>query len=165
LIHFAQALFFHLRTNREELAGVKAQFLRQAEARRAVTGSNGLPNESKDHATEMAASPAYPASQTQILGPNGQMLTLPTALSSSSGSQPPNHPRQPWEYVEEIGSLLKTAFPLLALTLETIGDQISMRFKPQPDEDVYRIISALSNDALQVRNTLSVDTITRMLAL
>ena len=78
------------------------------------------------------------------------MLTMPAPTNQNGASQSANQHRQPWEYVEEIGSLLKTAFPLLALTLETIGDQIQARFKPQNEEDVYRIISALSNDALQV---------------
>ena len=71
----------------------------------------------------------------------------------ANGSLPtPNVPRQPWEYVEETTAILKTAFPLLALTLETIGDQIQLRFKPTSDEDVCRIISALSSDAMQVRS-------------
>jgi transformation/transcription domain-associated protein len=46
-------------------------------------------------------------------------------------------------------SVLKTAFPLLALSMETMGDQISKFFKCPPDEDAYRLIVALLNDALQ----------------
>lgn len=58
--------------------------------------------------------------------------------------------RQPWEYVEEIMSLLKTAFPLLALTMETMVDQILQRLKPTTDEDIYRLIVALLNDGVQM---------------
>lgn len=47
-------------------------------------------------------------------------------------------------------SVLKTAFPLLALSMETMGDQIQKFFKCPPDEDAYRLIVALLNDGLQV---------------
>lgn len=46
-------------------------------------------------------------------------------------------------------AILKTAFPLLALSMEMIVDQVSTRFKPSPDEDIYRLISALLADSLQ----------------
>ncbi|PSR77484.1 hypothetical protein BD289DRAFT_398006 [Coniella lustricola] len=54
----------------------------------------------------------------------------------------------PWELTEEIMSQLKTAFPLLALSMETMVDQISKHFKCPPDEDAYRLIVALLNDGL-----------------
>lgn len=57
--------------------------------------------------------------------------------------------RPAWEYADEIMSVLKTAFPLLALSMETMGDQISKFFKCPPDEDAYRLIVALLNDGLQ----------------
>ena len=43
---------------------------------------------------------------------------------------------------------LKTAFPLLALSMETMTDQIQKNFKCPPDEDAYRLIVALLNDGL-----------------
>lgn len=63
---------------------------------------------------------------------------------------PPQISKHPWDFVEEITSILKTAFPMLALTLETMGDQIVQRFKPAQEEDTYRILVALCNDGLQV---------------
>ncbi|KAG6015295.1 hypothetical protein E4U54_003762 [Claviceps lovelessii] len=56
--------------------------------------------------------------------------------------------KKPWESTEEIMSVLKTAFPLLALSMETMVDQIQKHFKCPPDEDAYRLIVALLNDAL-----------------
>lgn len=56
--------------------------------------------------------------------------------------------RKPWEYSDEIMSGLKTAFPLLALSMETMVDQIHKNFKCPPDEDAYRLIVALLNDGL-----------------
>jgi transformation/transcription domain-associated protein len=59
--------------------------------------------------------------------------------------------RQPFEYLEEIVNILKTAFPLLALTMETFVDQIHTRFKATPDEDAYRFTSILLTEAITVR--------------
>ncbi len=56
-----------------------------------------------------------------------------------------------WEHVDEIMSLLKTAFPLLTLSMETMVDQILHKLKPSTDEDIYRLIVALMNDGVQVR--------------
>jgi transformation/transcription domain-associated protein len=81
----------------------------------------------------------------------------PTSATSANGSMPPpgsaqpSGPRQPWELVEEVMNVLKTAFPLLALTMEKMVDQISLRAKPSSDEDIYRFFAALLADALQVR--------------
>ncbi len=58
-------------------------------------------------------------------------------------------PRQPWEYVDEILNILKTAFPLLTLTMENIAEQIPATFQTTNEEDIYRLTNALLNDALQ----------------
>ncbi|KAJ8604234.1 hypothetical protein MRB53_041886 [Persea americana] len=57
--------------------------------------------------------------------------------------------RQPWEHVDEIMAILKTAYPLLALSMESMVDQIQQKFKCQADEDAYRLIVALLNDGVQ----------------
>ena len=57
--------------------------------------------------------------------------------------------RFPADHVEEILNILKTAFPLLALTMENMAEQLQQRFKPSNDEDIYRLTNALLNDALQ----------------
>jgi transformation/transcription domain-associated protein len=56
----------------------------------------------------------------------------------------------PWELVDELMSNLKTNYPLLALTMEKMVDQISFRAKPSSEEDIYRFFAALLADALQV---------------
>jgi transformation/transcription domain-associated protein len=55
-----------------------------------------------------------------------------------------------WEYVEEVVNMLKTAFPLLILSMETTVDQISHRFKATQEEEIYRLICMLLQDAMQV---------------
>jgi transformation/transcription domain-associated protein len=50
---------------------------------------------------------------------------------------------------------LKSQSPLLALTMEKMVDQISIRAKPTSDEDIYRFFAALLNDAMQVSRVCS----------
>lgn len=80
----------------------------------------------------------------QVPGQNGTQ-----AQNQTSGAEPEKEPlKKPWEYSDEIMSGLKTAFPLLALSMETMVDQIHKNFKCPPDEDAYRLIVALLNDGL-----------------
>ncbi len=68
----------------------------------------------------------------------------------ASGAAFPN--RQAWDYVEEVMQILKTAFPLLIMNMETVVEQIIMRFKGSREEDIYRFICMLRQDAMQVRH-------------
>jgi transformation/transcription domain-associated protein len=79
--------------------------------------------------------------------PSGASLALPSNVSVADGSP---YPRQAWEHVDEILQTLKTTFPLLILSLETMVDQIQHRFKPSPEEEVYRTICMLISHAIQV---------------
>ena len=56
--------------------------------------------------------------------------------------------RQPQELLEEILNILKTAFPLLALSMEKMVDHINVRTKPPVEEDCYRFLSALLHEAI-----------------
>ncbi|GMM36217.1 hypothetical protein DASC09_035420 [Saccharomycopsis crataegensis] len=71
----------------------------------------------------------------------GKIEEKSTSSTSTNGGQP-------WEYVEEIMSVTKTSYPLLALSLELLVDQITQRFKSNADEDAYRLVVALLNDAM-----------------
>lgn len=73
-----------------------------------------------------------------------------------NGSQQPNMARtpvqsmirQPQELIDEVLNILKTAFPLLALSMEKMVDCIISRAAPTTEEMVYRFLSALLNDAI-----------------
>lgn len=62
--------------------------------------------------------------------------------------------RQPWEYLDELNGILKTAYPLLALSLESLVDQINQKFKTTSDEDLFRLINVLLIDATYNYNRL-----------
>ena len=57
--------------------------------------------------------------------------------------------RKPWEHVEEIMTIVKTAYPLLALSIESMTDQMLTQLKATADEDIYRIIMAILSDLYQ----------------
>lgn len=56
---------------------------------------------------------------------------------------------QPWDHVDSVLNVLKTAFPLLALTMENMAEQIVQRFKASPEEDLHRLMNALLSEAMQ----------------
>lgn len=107
---------------------------------------NGIEATSSDSNTSQTTGIALPAPEIHPSDrPTGNSVVAP--VTSSDG---PVSPRQPWEYVDEVLQVLKTSFPLLILSLETMVDQIQHKFKLSSDEDVYRIICMLLQDAIQV---------------
>ncbi|ODV96782.1 hypothetical protein PACTADRAFT_39977 [Pachysolen tannophilus NRRL Y-2460] len=128
---YPQALHFQLRTTKEDFAVIK----RDVTARQTPTNpTDGDGN----------------AGQSQTGTPQ---LGQATPHAASIGFSPIGS-RQPWEHVEEIMGILKTAYPLLALSLESLVDQITQRFKCSSDEDVYRLVVALYNDGVSYLNRL-----------
>jgi transformation/transcription domain-associated protein len=185
---YPQALFFLLRTNREDMVSIKKSHDAKQEklnrakqqaspsmksetqnsSRPGTAASEGTPVQNAQNATgntngaqeangqANGQNNGQPQAQTQ-----SQTQGQPATQGQNAAGQPqqpnPNPPagesekealKKPWEYSEEIMSGLKTAFPLLALSMETMVDQIHKNFKCPPDEDAYRLIVALLNDGL-----------------
>ena len=160
---YPQALFFLMRTNREDMVIIK----RQAEAKmERMNQQKQSPSTTKVESTE--ATPSRPTSSSQPNTSNGDTtMTNGTSHANGTNSLPKRdgdgqtqgntdeenkteqqQAKKPWEYSEEIMSVLKTAFPLLALSMESMVDQIQKHFKCPPDEDAYRLIVALLNDGI-----------------
>jgi transformation/transcription domain-associated protein len=201
---YPQALFFLLRTNREDMLSIKKQHdQKQEKLNRArqqqqqqqqgsspsakpnpVAGADSSPaQKAQAAAASTNASPSVPPAnspatqnpaQTQSQSPAqpqnpmqaspqagqtpGQAQQTHLQVPGQTGTPQQNQAapvegekeplKKPWEYSDEIMSGLKTAFPLLALSMETMVDQIHKNFKCPPDEDAYRLIVALLNDGL-----------------
>jgi transformation/transcription domain-associated protein len=197
---YPQALFFLLRTNREDMISIKKQHdqkqekLNRAKQQaspvvKAETQAGSRPGTAAGEGTSATSNTANGASQDASAQPNGQAngqpqaqnqnQAQPQAQAQAQGQAPPQGQiqgqgqvqgqtqgqgqiqtageqeqpqreplKKPWEYSEEIMAGLKTAFPLLALSMETMVDQIHKNFKCPPDEDAYRLIVALLNDGL-----------------
>ncbi|KAL8351867.1 hypothetical protein RB601_002265 [Gaeumannomyces tritici] len=200
---YPQALYFQLRTNREDMIAIKKnQEVKERLQRQKLQAANAAAAASKQPSASpsltRAETPASNTARAESGTPrpgtaNGEQVKSEAAegegaaatpapqVSSSSTPAPPNaaaaataasasaatptaangapapsdqqqtgggQKRPPWELTEEIMSVLKTAFPLLALSMETMVDQIHKNFKCPPDEDAYRLIVALLNDGL-----------------
>jgi transformation/transcription domain-associated protein len=145
---YPQAIFFQLRTTREELVAKKKQNDQRMAAKQQQSprpGKSSSPDNSSRPGTANGEAAANGASNSPKpkQEPNGD------SQSNSQQDPPAREPlRKPWEYADEIMASLKTAVPLLALSMETMTDQIQKNFKCPPDEDAYRLIVALLNDGL-----------------
>ena len=164
---YPQALYFLLRTNREDMLAIKKQNDQKQErlARQQKQASPAVKQDLSEtanavHSRNGSASRPGTANGDTIMqnggttngtssspkrDPDGQ---LQAGTTDADADKQTTAPKKPWEYSEEIMSVLKTAFPLLALSMETMVDQIQKHFKCPPDEDAYRLIVALLNDGL-----------------
>ena len=151
---YPQALFFQLRTTREELLTKKKQAeQRQAHKERqaAQQGKSTSPERAGDGASSSRPGTANGEANTNgnAGSPKFKQEMNGQAQINGAGERLQREPlKKPWEYADEIMAGLKTAFPLLALSMETMTDQIQKNFKCPPDEDAYRLIVALLNDGL-----------------
>ncbi|KAM9912802.1 hypothetical protein OXX69_002217, partial [Metschnikowia pulcherrima] len=176
---YPQALHFQLRTTKEDFAAKQRQFLEKTRQRGSNTpvsvdpkdtsaepekdgekhdAKNGdadndvdmeeVKTEPNDKKAQDGSSNSEKSSQTQSQSGSGMDGTMSKSTNSTQSI------RRSWEYVEEIMGILKTAYPLLALSLESLVDQINQRFKCTPDEDAYRLGVALLNDGVQYLNRL-----------
>ncbi|GAA6061309.1 hypothetical protein JCM10212_005423 [Sporobolomyces blumeae] len=131
---YPQAVFFHLRTWRDELNQSRRQLQYQQQQQAAAA----------KRAAE-AAGNGDAGSSDAVNGNSAPRVNTPGA---STLGVPGAHQRHPVEYIEEIIIILKTAFPLLGLSMEMITDQFVGRFRPTPEEDIYRLVTNLLQEAL-----------------
>ncbi|KAJ3373226.1 hypothetical protein HDU91_000939 [Kappamyces sp. JEL0680] len=150
---YPQALHFQLRTAKEDFVAMKrnAQSQNPSSVQSSSQVSGQLPS---------AASGQAPTPDVVVKDENGDIAMTPAETtegqpSATDGAETPANAAaapiiQPWDHIEEIMAILKTAYPLLALTMETMVDQMVARLKPSTDEDIYRLIVALLNDGVQM---------------
>ncbi|KAF5100851.1 hypothetical protein D0Z00_001120 [Geotrichum galactomycetum] len=135
---YPQSLHFHLRTTKEDFALIQRQAMSAQNAQR---GRPGVPS-GTSAAPSTSGTPAGVPSLGTAAIPNG-------GNAQGSAFSAGGKVLQPWDHVDEILNILKTAYPLLALSLEALVDQIYQRFKCTPEEDTYRLIMALLNESVQ----------------
>ncbi|KAG8628559.1 hypothetical protein KVT40_004432 [Elsinoe batatas] len=158
---YPQALYFQLRTSREDMTTIKrSQEMKEAREKKAKAAREGSEAKQSSPSSRPGSAAANgenrPSSaageQAQTNGTtNGEIQPkqeIKEGEEQKSEPPQPEKPKKPWDHTEELMQTLKTAFPLLALSMETMVDQIQKYFKCQPDEDAYRLIVALLNDAL-----------------
>lgn len=160
---FPQALHFQLRTTKEDYAAKQRQFMeinRKGDVKEEEEKKEGGESEGdskktdklKEGETGESGSPGT-AATTGASGANGVTAGAGSNGTGANGAGAAGA-RKSWEYVEEIMGILKTAYPLLTLSLESLVDQINQRFKCTADEDAYRLGVALLNDGVQYLNRI-----------
>ncbi|KAI6717317.1 hypothetical protein JHW43_000220 [Diplocarpon mali] len=171
---YPQSLYFQLRSSREDMVQIKKQQdLKDEKARRqnsripsqgGANGANVSPSVQRQETPAGGRPESVASSRPATANPESISIVKKEpsanangAANGTSGDETATGPqaasqsvqtKPPWEYGEEVMAVLKTAFPLLALSMENMVDQISKHFKCPPDEDAYRLITALLNDAL-----------------
>ncbi|KAL6722004.1 transcription-associated protein 1 [Lecanora helva] len=160
---YPQSLFFLLRTTREDMLSIKKA--EDQKKLRLSAAKQQSPNvkQGSPESTERRDSSSRPGTAVSDAIPNGNSTSeentktepdsQPNGMVNGEKQQateggPESSQKRPWEYSEEIMAVLKASFPLLAYSMEAMVDQIQKQFKCPPDEDAYRLIVALLNDAL-----------------
>ena len=154
---YPQALHFHLRTSHEDMLVIKksqAAKEQRDKATRAAKMSGEAVKQESPSATARPESSGGPSRPGTASGEaQSTVITAAEETPKKEGaedSKPSDaaRPKKPWEYTEALTTTLRTAFPLLYASMEAMVDQIMKNFKCPPDEDAYRLIVALLNDAL-----------------
>ncbi|KAI0028299.1 FAT-domain-containing protein [Vararia minispora EC-137] len=152
---YPQALFFHLRTTREEMAIAKRQAAIQQQRLRAQSEGQAIPQVNGGDVVmhDAAVNGTPPRLVNGGAGaagqqPHGQNAS-PQNVQANQASLVTSPLHAGFAYIEDVVQILKTAFPLLILSMETMVDQIVSRFKGSPDEEAYRLLSMLLQDAMQ----------------
>lgn len=113
-----------------------------------------------------------PSGNGNNTSPNAQTEPGPQAPGASPGgaqatgaAMAPNAAatlrKHPVEAAEELLSILKTGYPLLALTMENVMEHIVHRMRSTVDEDFYRVLTSLIGEAYQLIMNLSNSTSAR----
>lgn len=158
---YPQALHFHLRTSHEDMQVIrKSQLLREqkekaAKARREAAGglsSDPVKTESPARPGSSGTPAAGASRPTTSAGdtamPDADKKDEEAKKESEEKKEEEKKPKKPWEHTEALVITLRTAFPLLYASMEAMVEQMQRHFKCPPDEDAYRLIVALLNDAL-----------------
>lgn len=150
---YPQALHFQLRTSHEDMLIIKKGQLQKEQREKAQRakqqGGDSLKQESPSSRPESANGTSRPATATgdQVMSGVANETPQKEAQEGGDATEAPK-PKKPWEHTEALTVTLRTAFPLLYASMEAMVEQIQRYFKCPPDEDAYRLIVALLNDAL-----------------
>lgn len=154
---YPQALHFQLRTSHEDMQVIRkaqaAKELREKAAREAKQRGDAVKQESPSARPESASGMSRPGigngDTPMVNGPSEETPKKESGEDTKTDDAPnANKPKKPWEHTEALVITLRTAFPLLYASMEAMVEQIQKHFKCPPDEDAYRLIVALLNDAL-----------------
>lgn len=141
---YPQALYLQLRTVNEEY---KILNISPAGSATPVQGESP---ENKFAANSPNPSTVSDSNGLQNLSDKASIISDNVDMESSSSEQP-FFKKPPHEHTDDLIGILKTGYPLLALSLENMVEHIIHRLRSSPEEDLYRIITTLITENVQVR--------------
>ncbi|KXS94318.1 hypothetical protein AC578_10812 [Pseudocercospora eumusae] len=157
---YPQALHFSLRTSHEDHQAIRKSLMLREQKEKAMKAKQAGGAASSDNVkSESPARPDSSAGQSRPTTSAGE-TSQPTTNGETKADEKKEgegeekkegdapKPRKSWEHTEALVITLRTAFPLLYASMEAMVEQIQRHFKCPPDEDAYRLIVALLNDAL-----------------
>lgn len=153
---YPQALHFHLRTTKEDFAAKQRQYMEMSRQGKTEDIEEKEEKEEKEEPKEeepKEEEKEEPKEEKEEKDAMDEDKEDKEDKDKENGNVSVGA-RKSWEHVDEIMGILKTAYPLLALSLESLVDQINQRFKCTADEDAYRLSVALLNDGVQYLNRL-----------
>ena len=161
---YPQALHFQLRTSHEDMQVIRRSQVQREQRERAAkaqkqasgSGSGEIKQETPDRPESSGgpstSRPGTAGGEAAAQLANGAVEGTPKQEAASSDdtkpADAPPKPKKPWEHTEALTITLRTAFPLLYASMEAMVEQIMKHFKCQPDEDAFRLVVALLNDAI-----------------
>jgi transformation/transcription domain-associated protein len=140
---YPQALYLQLRTVNEEYKLLNIS-----------PAGSSTPVQGESTETKFTTNSPNP---TTVSDSNGMHnLSEKTSISDnidmeSNSSEQPFFKKPPHEHTDDLIGILKTGYPLLALSLENMVEHIIHRLRSSPEEDLYRIITTLITENIQVR--------------
>ncbi|KAK5116206.1 hypothetical protein LTR62_008532 [Meristemomyces frigidus] len=151
---YPQALHFQLRTSHEDMQVIRKSTALKEQREKAMKEAKSrgdlVKQESPSARPESLGGMSRPGtSGGDVQMTNGTSDETPKKEIPEEGKVDDTpRPKKAWEHTEALVITLRTAFPLLYASMEAMVDQIQKHFKCPPDEDAYRLIIALLNDAL-----------------
>ncbi|KAI9495464.1 hypothetical protein BDB00DRAFT_870320 [Zychaea mexicana] len=118
----------------------------------AATPNNKITDDKGQQSNTPAAAAAAAAAATTaatVAANGGRPNNIQPSMGAGTPAAMPGLTPSSGHPLDEIMAMLKTGYPLLALSMETMVDQIQLKFKPLADEDMYRLVVALYNEGAQ----------------
>lgn len=103
---------------------------------------------------QAVGTPIPPSPHTLSQSPFPPVAAVATNGTATTDQLPGNESqgsarKHPFESAEDLLSILKTGYPLLALTMENAMEHIVHRLRSTVDEDFYRVLTSLIGEAYQ----------------
>ena len=140
---YPQSLYLQLRTINEEYK------LMNSSPAGSSTPVQGESTDSKFVSNSPNTSTVSDSNGLQNLADKSSTTDI-SEIESNSSDQPFSK-KPPHEHTEDLIGILKTGYPLLALSLENMVEHIIHRLRSSPEEDLYRIITTLITENIQVQ--------------